>query len=160
MIIYVSIEEHVLRVVVGSRVISRYEISTGYMPPSNIENSRGTPLGWHKVIEKYGNMLEVGTVLIGRKSTGKNYTEFSDWKERGYVVTRILRLKGLQEGVNSGMTAEGLCCDTFRRYIYIHGTCFEEKIGTQNSNGCITMRNDDVIELHDICKIGTYVYIS
>jgi len=50
--------------------------------------------------------------------------------------------------------------NTHSRYIYIHGTSEEDKIGKPTSNGCIRMRNKDVIELFNLVKKGTYVYIK
>ena len=50
--------------------------------------------------------------------------------------------------------------DTFKRFIYIHGTIHEDKIGQKASHGCIRMKNDDVISLYnDICE-GTLIYIT
>jgi lipoprotein-anchoring transpeptidase ErfK/SrfK len=49
--------------------------------------------------------------------------------------------------------------NTRERYIYIHGTKHEERIGTPDSHGCIRMRNDDVIELFDLVAEGTPVLI-
>jgi lipoprotein-anchoring transpeptidase ErfK/SrfK len=98
--------------------------------------------------------------MVARLATGKFFWECDDWAERGYVVTRILRLKGLENGINSGLDWAGRTCDSFSRYIYIHGSCFEEKVGTPHSGGCITLRSSDIIELYDLCPIGTAVIID
>jgi lipoprotein-anchoring transpeptidase ErfK/SrfK len=42
----------------------------------------------------------------------------------------------------------------------IHGTTEPESIGTESSNGCIRMKNEDVEELYDFITPGTEVIIS
>lgn len=42
----------------------------------------------------------------------------------------------------------------------IHGTTYDETIGTAASHGCIRMFNNDVKELYDIVGIGTSVVIA
>lgn len=49
--------------------------------------------------------------------------------------------------------------DSFDRYIYIHGTSDEQRIGKPVSAGCVRMRNDDVIELFDRVEVGDVVLI-
>jgi lipoprotein-anchoring transpeptidase ErfK/SrfK len=49
--------------------------------------------------------------------------------------------------------------DTESRYIYIHGTAYEDRVGQPASDGCIRMRNSDVIELFDLVDQGTLVEI-
>ena len=46
-----------------------------------------------------------------------------------------------------------------QRYIYIHGTHDEDKLGNPVSHGCIRMSNNDVIELFDLVSAGTIVHI-
>ena len=70
-------------------------------------------------------------------------------------MSRILWLSGLEEGFNRG---EG--CDTYQRYIYIHGTPDSEPMGMPMSHGCIRMRNKDVIELFELIDCNALVYIS
>jgi len=74
---------------------------------------------------------------------------------RDWILTRILWLDGLEPGRNKGGTV-----DTHNRYIYIHGTHEEHRIGTPASHGCIRMKNADVAELFDLVKVGTEVRIS
>ena len=71
------------------------------------------------------------------------------------ILTRILRLRGLEPGINSG---PGI--DSWERYIYIHGTNHEELIGTPISHGCVCMRNRDIIELYDSIQEETIVVID
>ena len=60
----------------------------------------------------------------------------------------------MEPGINKG---NGI--DTYNRYIYIHGTPEEGLIGTPASNGCIRMKNGDVMELFDLVNEGTLVEI-
>ena len=60
------------------------------------------------------------------------------------VMSRILWLDGLDEHN----------ANTRDRFIYIHGTKHEDKIGTPASCGCVRMRNADVIELFDLVDEG------
>jgi hypothetical protein len=39
--------------------------------------------------------------------------------------------------------------DTYDRYVYIHGTNHEDRIGEPLSAGCVLMHNLDIIELYD-----------
>jgi phosphoserine phosphatase len=70
--------------------------------------------------------------------------------EGDLVLSRILRLEGLD--------AEN--ANTLERFIYIHGTNHEDKIGQAASHGCIRLRNQDVIELFDMVNEGTELEIQ
>jgi lipoprotein-anchoring transpeptidase ErfK/SrfK len=65
-------------------------------------------------------------------------------------LSRILWLDGL----------EGRNANTRDRFIYIHGTKHEDKIGQPDSHGCIRMRNADVIELYDLVDVDTPVTVK
>ncbi len=71
------------------------------------------------------------------------------------ITTRILRLKGLEKGVNSGGQV-----DTYDRYVYVHGTNHEERLGKPASSGCLQMGNEDIAELFDLLPEGTHLYVS
>jgi lipoprotein-anchoring transpeptidase ErfK/SrfK len=64
-------------------------------------------------------------------------------------MSRILWLDGLDEDN----------ANTRDRFIYIHGTKHEDKIGRPASHGCIRMRSADVIELFDLVDAETPVVI-
>ena len=66
------------------------------------------------------------------------------------ITSRILWLAGLDEDN----------ANTRERFIYIHGTRHEDKIGRPDSHGCIRMRNADVIELFELVDEGTPVVIE
>jgi hypothetical protein len=142
----------------GDKLVKSYTISTGKNPPSCIENSEGTPTGLHVVCEKIGEGEPLDTVFVARKSIGKTWRALKAGGEdpaKARVTTRILRLRGLEEGVNSGGNV-----DSFNRYIYIHGTVFEDRIGQPTSSGCVTLINADMLELFNAVTEGTLVYIT
>ena len=121
-----------------------------------MEGSLGTPSGLHYVCQKIGEGEKLGTVFEGRVSIGMTYSECAeDKREKNLITTRILRLRGLQEGLNSGGRV-----DTYNRYVYIHGTNHEESLGKPASSGCLQMGNKEIIELFDLLPEGTHLYIS
>ena len=99
----------------------------------------------------------MGTIFKARINTKKIahiYTDKTD-NEEDLVTTRILWLKGMEIGLNTG---EGI--DSYKRYIYIHGTNEEGLIGSPASHGCIRMNNKDVSELFNLVTTKTLVYIQ
>ena len=78
-----------------------------------------------------------------------------DNRERDEITSRILWLDGLEDGIN----LNGVY-DTYARYIYIHGTSDEKRIGKAVSGGCIRMKNDDIIELFDDVMVNDLVLIA
>jgi lipoprotein-anchoring transpeptidase ErfK/SrfK len=71
------------------------------------------------------------------------------------ITSRILWLRGLEPGVNAGGDI-----DTYSRYVYIHGTNHEDRLGTPQSAGCVLMANLDIIGLHEEVRIGDIVWID
>lgn len=139
----------------GSRE-SVFTISTSRNPPSCVTDSFGTPTGLHLIADKVGEGEPLGTVFRHRLSLGKKYWELEPEEQtKNLITTRILRLRGLEEGFNSGPGH-----DSYDRLIYIHGTNHEDKIGTPNSAGCIEMLNDEVLDLFNQVPSGTLVLIE
>ncbi|WP_288688023.1 cell wall-recycling L,D-carboxypeptidase ElsL [uncultured Acinetobacter sp.] len=134
-----------------------YVISTGKNGIGEQENSGKTPRGWHRIAEKFGANEPKNAVFKARQWTGEVYDAelAAEYPERDWILSRILWLSGLEAGFNQG---EG--CDTYQRYIYIHGTPDTEPMGIPMSHGCIRMRNDDVVELFNLVPIDAKVYIS
>ena len=50
--------------------------------------------------------------------------------------------------------------DSFDRYIYIHGTNHEERLGFPVSSGCLQMSNNDIMELFDAVDEKTHLWIA
>ena len=81
--------------------------------------------------------------------------KFEEEREKNLITTRILRLEGLEDGMNKG---EGI--DTYDRYIYIHGTNHEKNLGSPASSGCLQVSNVEAVELHDEIPLGSHLYIK
>ncbi|MEM7565489.1 MAG: L,D-transpeptidase, partial [Pseudomonadota bacterium] len=77
-----------------------------------------------------------------------------DNRDKDEITSRILWLDGLEDGVNRGGVY-----DTYQRYIYIHGTSDEKRIGERVSHGCVRMKNHDVIELFEEVLVNDIVLI-
>ena len=108
------------------------------------------------VCEKLGDGEPLGMVFKGRKPIGLRYDECSaKEREKNLITTRILRLQGLEEGLNKG---EGI--DTYDRYVYLHGTNHEENLGVPASSGCLQVSNEDAIELHDRIPVGSHLFVK
>jgi UDP-N-acetylmuramate--alanine ligase len=149
----VAVEAQTLLVCRSDTVIERYDVSTSRFGNGNRENSLKTPLGLHRIKEKFGAGAPPGRIFTDREDTGVDW----DHSQAGdnLILTRILRLEGLEEGINKGAGV-----DSCERYIYIHGTGREDLIGTPLSHGCVCLRNLDIIRLFDTAKEGTLVYIE
>ena len=127
------------------KLLAEYKISTSRAAPSCIENSLGTPDGLFSVIEKIGDGVPAGTVFKARVSTGMHFSEFlKNAPDENLITSRILRIQGEEEGYNRGGNR-----DTYSRFVYIHGTNQEHKLGTPNSHGCLLLGNADIIALFD-----------
>ena len=129
----------------------RLVCSTSKFGIGQVEGSNQTPLGLHRIAQKIGDGLAAGTVFKARKPIG----HMGDGFPPSSITTRILWLEGLDEGSNKGGNV-----DTFRRYIYIHGTGDQPSLGQPASHGCIHLSDPDLIEVYDSLPIGTLVWIG
>ena len=131
----------------------RFPISTAANGMGNRLDSGKTPFGIHRIRQKIGGGEERGMVFEAREPTGRIAGDFNN-RDKDEITSRILWLDGLEDGINCGGVY-----DTYARYIYIHGTSDEKRIGQAVSAGCIRMLNDDVIELFDDVLVGDLVLI-
>lgn len=141
----------------GDRLVRSYPVSTAANGPGERAGSYCTPRGRHRIRAKIGAGQPVGAVFRARRPTGEVCSDES-WRadpQRDWILTRILWLCGEEPGFNRGGEV-----DTFRRYIYIHGTPDAVALGRPGSRGCIRMRNADVIDLFDRVPAGTLVLIE
>jgi len=121
-------------------------VSTAANGPGFQEGSYQTPTGHFLVRERIGEGAPLCTSFKGRLPRSVWNGEESD----DAILTRILWLEGLdKENAN-----------TYRRYIYFHGTHAEEMIGQPASHGCIRLKNEDMLTLFDLTPIGASVRIS
>ncbi len=128
----------------GSRCLARYRVSTARKGLGTRAGSNRTPTGWHEIAGRIGKGKRIGSVFVSRRFTGEVVPR-SRWRsgdEQDLILTRILRLRGLEPGHNAGPGV-----DSYSRYIYLHGTNHEHLLGRPASHGCIRMANDDIAEL-------------
>lgn len=155
--LHVSIAEQRLYAFSQQQLQQTYRISTALNGPGELNGSGCTPRGRHYIRAKIGADLPAMAVLRGRRWTGEVWTPQlqQQYPERDWILSRILWLSGCELGRNRlGAT------DTFRRYIYLHGTADEHLLGQPYSHGCIRMRNQDIIELYPQLAQGCSVDIS
>jgi lipoprotein-anchoring transpeptidase ErfK/SrfK len=157
-VLLVRTDEQLLYVWEAGRLREQFPVSTAARGVGNREDSLQTPLGLHRVAQKIGDATPVGTVFRGREATGEVAPILSGPEETApadHVTSRILWLEGLEPGINRGGDV-----DSFSRYIYIHGTDEEGRIGKPVSHGCVRMRNQDVIGLFAWVPLNTLVLIQ
>lgn len=156
----INIAEQTLTVYQQQNEVHTYLVSTAKNGIGSQQDSGCTPLGQHIIAEKIGGSAPINTVFVGRVPTGERYSAELDilYPERDWILSRILWLSGLEEGINKGSNSQG-GCDTYQRYIYIHGTPDTEPMGLPLSHGCVRMRNKDIIELFGQVDEGTLVTI-
>jgi lipoprotein-anchoring transpeptidase ErfK/SrfK len=144
--IHISIGRQRLALRRGRKTLRTYPISSSRFGIGTEEGSMKTPTGQFRVAQKIGHGLPGSTIFRSRVALEPDDplppTE-------DLVTSRILWLDGLEE--HNANTRE--------RFIYIHGTKHENKIGEPASHGCIRMRNADVIELFDLVDEDTPVVI-
>ena len=155
-IIFVSIEKQKLYHIKNNKIISEFIISSSAYGIGSEAGSNKTPLGLHKVKQKYGEKTPINGRLVGRVFHGKIATIYTDdsTSKTDDVTSRIFWLEGLEKGKNKG---NGI--DSYKRYIYIHGTSEEGRLGSPASHGCIRMKNKEVIDLYRLIEVGTLVLI-
>jgi|SRR5690554_411873 len=154
--IYVAAKRQKLYLISQDTIVETYQISTAAKGIGNLSGSFQTPEGLHKIADKVGDNLPINSVIKSKIATGIEVEPILDAKSNNmdYITTRVLHLKGLEEGVNSGADK-----DSYSRGIFIHGTHEEGLLGLPASKGCVRMANKDVIELFDSVEVGTFVII-
>ncbi len=145
--IHISIRDQRLTVMEDETPIRDYPVSTSRFGIGTEEGSMKTPTGRFRVAQKIGDGLASDTAFQSRVplKPGDTLPPTND-----LVMSRILWLDGLDEHN----------ANTHDRFIYIHGTKHENKIGMPASHGCIRMRNSDVVELFELVDEGAQVIID
>ena len=145
--IHVSIRDQQLTIKENEESIRTFPVSTSRFGIGTEEGSLKTPTGRFRIVKKIGANMPGETVFVGRVPL---QSDEALPPTEDLVMSRILWLDGLDEHN----------ANTRDRYIYIHGTKHEDKIGTVASHGCVRMRNADVIELFELVEEGTPVMIE
>jgi hypothetical protein len=151
-LVTVNISKQKLLLYSDKKRIKEYKVSTSKVGIGNKYGSNKTPLGKHIISNKIGRVAKCGAIFKKRRNTGRIAKINKDTGE--LITSRILRLKGLEKGVNKGKNI-----DTFKRCVYIHGTPEERLIGKPASHGCIRMKNRDIIDLFKKVKRSTVINI-
>lgn len=143
----VSIDDQSLKLIEGDKCICQFEISTAIKGMGCVKDSYRTPTGRFRIVEKIGAGEPSGTIFKQRLASG--LWQPGDSTEGDLVLSRILRIEGLDpENANS-----------FERFIYIHGTNHEQRLGQPASQGCIRLGNQEMIELFDEVEEGMELQI-
>ena len=143
-LLHISIADQQLYGFAGGQLRLRFPVSTARNGVGEQNGSGCTPRGVHQVRARIGDGLPEGAVLRGRRWTGEIWTPelHAAFPGRDWILTRILWLSGCELGVNRiGQV------DTFRRYIYIHGTPDCEPMSVPLSHGCVRMRHAALLQL-------------
>jgi len=155
-LLLVSISEQKMYYLKDNKIINTFVISSSEYGTGSKAGSNKTPLGLHKVKSKYGDETPINGRMIGRVFYGQIATLYNDTtkSKTDDVTSRIFWLEGLEKDKNKG---KGI--DSYKRYIYIHGTSEEGRLGKPASHGCIRMKNKEVIDLYKLIEVGTLVLI-
>jgi lipoprotein-anchoring transpeptidase ErfK/SrfK len=155
-ILFVSIKEQKLYHIKDDKIVKDYIISSSAYGIGSEAGSNKTPPGLHKVKQKYGEKTPINGRMVGRVFYGEIATIYTDdsKSKTDDITSRIFWLEGLEKEKNKG---KGI--DSYKRYIYIHGTSEEGRLGSPASHGCIRMKNKEVIDLYSLIEVGTLVLI-
>lgn len=142
--LHISLADQQLYGFANGQLRLRLPVSTALNGAGELNGSGCTPRGLHQVRAKIGAGLPSGAVLRGRRWTGEVFSSSlqAEFPQRDWILSRILWLSGCELGRNRLGAV-----DTFRRYIYLHGTPDSEPMGVPLSHGCVRLRNADLIEL-------------
>lgn len=156
-LLHISVADQLLYGFTAGELRLRLPVSTALNGVGERNGSGCTPRGRHLVRARIGDGLPVGAVLRGRRWTGEiwNPELAARFPGRDWILTRILWLSGCERGHNRLGSV-----DTFRRYIYLHGTPDTEPMGVPLSHGCIRLRNTDLLDLFPLVPAGCAVQIE
>jgi len=156
-LLHISLADQCLYGFTAGQLRLRLAVSTALNGPGERNGSGCTPRGRHQVRAKIGEGLPLGAVLRGRRWTGEVWSAqlHEQFPGRDWILTRILWLSGCEPGRNRLGAV-----DTFRRYIYLHGTPDCEPMGVPRSHGCIRLRNHDLLELFARVPVHCAVFID
>ena len=156
-LLHISLADQCLYGFANGQLQLRLPVSTALNGPGEQNGSGCTPRGLHLVRAKIGEGLPQGAVLRGRRWTGEVWSPalHAQFPGRDWILSRILWLSGCEPGRNRLGEV-----DTFRRYIYLHGTPDSEPMGVPRSHGCVRLRNADLLELFPRVPLHCVVQID
>ena len=143
----VSVRDQQMLLVRDGIPVKSYKVSTSKFGVGDSPKSNCTPLGRMEISRKIGDHAPAGAVFKARRPTGEVIRPNAPGRDP--IVSRILWLRGTQPQNRNA----------FRRFIYIHGTPEERRLGSPASYGCIRMGERDVIDLYNRVGLGADVFI-
>ncbi|MBK1633124.1 hypothetical protein CKO31_20690 [Thiohalocapsa halophila] len=143
----VSVQDQRMLLLRDGKPVKLYPVSTSKFGLGSRAGSNRTPLGTMEIARKIGDGQPMGMVFKGRRPTGEILE--ANAPGRDPIVSRILWLNG-KDRHNS---------NTFSRFIYIHGTPEEWRLGRPASYGCIRMGIRDVVDLYNRVGEGAEVRV-
>jgi UDP-N-acetylmuramate--alanine ligase len=152
-LLVVDVDRQVLMLIEAGRALASWPVSTATAGVGGASGSLRTPPGWHRIAAAIGADAPPGSVFESRVATGEVWR--GEPRPDDLILSRVLTLDGLEEGVNRGAG-----CDSLERFIYIHGTHHEDALGRPASHGCVRMSNAGVIELFERAAEGDPVLIA
>lgn len=143
----VSVRDQKMLLLRDGKPVKSYKVSTSKFGVGDVPSSNRTPLGRMKVAKKIGDGQPPGAVFKSRTPTGEVLQPNAPGRDP--IVSRILWLTGTESHNRNA----------FRRYIYIHGTPEQYRLGTPASYGCIRMGTKEVVDLYNRVGTGADVYV-
>lgn len=155
--LHISLAEQRLYGFQNGQLTMSFPVSTALNGAGEQQGSGCTPRGWHYIRAKIGDGLPLAAVLVGRRWTGEIWSQelAAQCPQRDWILSRILWLSGCEIRKNRLGNV-----DTFRRYIYLHGTPDSEPMGIPRSHGCIRLRNTDLLTLFARVPVYCSVFID
>ena len=143
----VSVRDQKMLLLRDGDPVKSYPVSTSKFGLGSRSGSMRTPVGRMAVAKKIGKGAPSGAVFKSRRRTGEVLRPNAPGRDP--IVSRIIWLRGKERWNRN----------TYGRFIYIHGTPEERRIGKPVSYGCIRMKSRDVIDLYRRVGIGAEVRI-
>src|SRR5689334_6858574 len=107
----VDVERQCLTLLEHGEIVREFAASTAAAGIGGEDGSMRTPPGWHRVHAAIGAGEPAGAVFESRVATGRVWSGAAEPAD--LILSRILTLDGLEEGVNRGPGR-----DSLERYIY------------------------------------------
>ncbi len=150
----ISISQQRLFVWQGDSCVYHCQISSAANGVGCIRDSGCTPTGKHYVRAAIGEEHPSLAVFKARRPTGEQWSPelAAEYPERDWILGRILWLCGTESGINRSGNV-----DTFRRYIYLHGSPDDGVMSVPASHGCIRLRVSDMLNVFDYLRYGSLV---
>jgi UDP-N-acetylmuramate--alanine ligase len=152
-LLVVDAERQIATWFAAGNAIAAWPVSTAKAGIGGEEGSYRTPPGWHRIHRRVGADAANGTVFVSREPTGETWG--GEPRDEDLILTRILTLEGIEDGVNRGPGR-----DSLERYIYLHGTNHEGLLGRAVSHGCVRLANEHVCQLFDQVREGDLVFVA